>query len=460
MKRTDRPRARRRTGMTLSETHRPGAHALRLGESDDEPVYMYNLRARTRDPAEVRAASRDEMPELPEYMVSRIRHARDEGAADEPANAHGKGARTKGGSAQSRIPVPADRFAPLPEAEQPSVNGKAVRSGSKPAQSRLSTDKPAPLPADKELPRAKSASKASTPKPSRPRPAAKGRKAAASGDDLPDLPDNVLSDMRTARADVTSADDSAQLLVPGGAYAAPLPIVESERTFGMNGGDIAQALSGARPRGISAQLARDLHLALASPMDVDWGELAYDYCEVQAIRALARLILGPERALAGCMAEMQARRAIAQACALEDVMQAAKDVLGSAAFTNHDGMQGADIYVWEQMMGETGVLRDSLYAIAARDRAESVNVRNVCDRLLVPGMARSLNLNAFRYMLCDMYVDAYRAQGGTAVVPDADCVMEWFERALPALRTLARWRAVMRGAVRKDLGEAVDGAEL
>ena len=83
MKRTDRPRARRRTGITLSETHRPGAHALRLGESDDEPVYMYNLRARTRDPAEVRAASRDEMPELPEYMVSRIRHARDEGAADD-----------------------------------------------------------------------------------------------------------------------------------------------------------------------------------------------------------------------------------------------------------------------------------------------------------------------------------------------------------------------------------------
>ena len=134
MKRTDRPRARRRTGMTLSETHRPGAHALRLGESDDEPVYMYNLRARTRDPAEVRAASRDEMPELPEYMVSRIRHARDEGAADEPANEHGKGARAKGGSTRSRIPVPADRFAPLPEAEQPSANGKAVRSGSKPAQ--------------------------------------------------------------------------------------------------------------------------------------------------------------------------------------------------------------------------------------------------------------------------------------------------------------------------------------
>ena len=146
MKRTDRPRARRRTGMTLSETHRPGTHALRLGESDDEPVYMYNLRARTRDPAEVRAASRDEMPELPEYMVSRIRHARDEGAADEPANAHGKGARTKGGSAQSRIPVPADRFAPLPEAEQPSVNGKAVRSGSKPAQSRLGHGQVRPAP--------------------------------------------------------------------------------------------------------------------------------------------------------------------------------------------------------------------------------------------------------------------------------------------------------------------------
>lgn len=460
MKRTDRPRARRRTGMALSETHRPGAHALRLGESYDEPVYTYNLRARTRDPAEVRAASRDEMPELPEYMVSRIRHARDEGAADEPANAHGKGACANGGSAQSRIPVPADRFAPLPEAEQPSANGKAMRSGSKPAQSRLSTDKPAPLPADKEPPRAKSTSKVSTAEPSRPKPAAKGRKAAASGDDLPDLPDNVLSDMRTARADVTSADDSAQLLVPGGAYASPLPIVESERTFGMNGGDIAKALSGARPRGISAQLARDLHLALASPMDVDWGELAYDYCEVQAIRALARLVLGPERALASCMAEMQARRAIAQACALEDVMQAAKDVLRSAAFTNHDGMQGAEIYVWEHMMGETGVLRDALYAIAARDRAEYVNVRNVCDRLLVPGMARSLNLNAFGYMLCDMYADAYRAQGGTAVVPDADCVMEWFERALPALRTLARWRAVMRGAVRKDLGEAVGGAEL
>ena len=71
-----------------------------------------------------------------------------------------------------------------------------------------------------------------------------------------------------------------------------------------------------------------------------------------------------------------------------------------------------------------------------------------------------MNLNAFRYMLCNMYADAYRAQGGTAGVPDADCVMEWFERALPALRTLARWRAVMRGAVRKDLGKAVDGAEL
>ena len=38
--------------------------------------------------------------------------------------------------------------------------------------------------------------------------------------------------------------------------------------------------------------------------------------------------------------------------------------------------------------------------------------------------------------------------------------MEWFERALPALRMLAGWRAVMRGAVRKDLGEAVGGAEL
>ena len=141
-------------------------------------------------------------------------------------------------------------------------------------------------------------------------------------------------------------------------------------------------------------------------------------------------------------------------------MLAANDVLRSAAFTNHDGMQGAEIYVWEQMMGETGVLRDALYAVAARDRAEYMNVRNVCDRLLVPGMARSLNLNAFRYMLCDMYADAYRAQGGTAVAPDADCVMEWFERALPALRTLAGWRAVMRGAVRKDLGEAVGGAEL
>ena len=45
-------------------------------------------------------------------------------------------------------------------------------------------------------------------------------------------------------------------------------------------------------------------------------------------------------------------------------------------------------------------------------------------------------------------------------MPEADCVREWFERELPALRTLARWRAVMRGAVRKDVGEAVDGAEL
>ena len=81
-------------------------------------------------------------------------------------------------------------------------------------------------------------------------------------------------------------------------------------------------------------------------------------------------------------------------------------------------------------------------------------------QLPVKDMARSLNLNAFRHMLCDMYAGAYRAQSGTAGVPDADCVMEWFERALPALRTLARWRAVMRGAVRKDLGEAVDGTEL
>ena len=61
--------------MTLSETHRPGTHALRLGESDDEPVYMYNLRARTRDPAEVRAASRDEMPELVLTETTRLLEA-------------------------------------------------------------------------------------------------------------------------------------------------------------------------------------------------------------------------------------------------------------------------------------------------------------------------------------------------------------------------------------------------
>lgn len=106
MKRTDRPRARRRTGMTLSETHRPGTHALRLGESDDEPIYMYNLRACTRDPAEVRAASRDEMPELPEYMVSRIRHARDEGAADEPANGTAKALARRAAVSKAVYPSP------------------------------------------------------------------------------------------------------------------------------------------------------------------------------------------------------------------------------------------------------------------------------------------------------------------------------------------------------------------
>ena len=133
MKRTDRPRARRRTGMALSETHRPGAHALRLGESYDEPVYTYNLRARTRDPAEVRAASRDEMPELPEYMVSRIRHARDEGAADEPANAHGKGACANGGSAQRRIPAP------------PTGSRRCPKRNSRPQMARLCVQAVSPL---------------------------------------------------------------------------------------------------------------------------------------------------------------------------------------------------------------------------------------------------------------------------------------------------------------------------
>ena len=98
-------------------------------------------------------------------------------------------------------------------------------------------------------------------------------------------------------------------------------------------------------------------------------------------------------------------------------------------------------------MGEGGVLRGALRACAARERAEYVNVRNVYDRLFVPGMHCSLNLNAFRYMLCDIYADACRAASVKARVPNADCVMEWFERALPALRVLARWRAVMRGEI-------------
>ena len=141
MKRTDRPRARRRTGMTLSETHRPTRRRTRCawGIGRRAGLHVQSACATLAARAEVRAASRDRSRPEPRrvHRPARIRHARDEGAADEPANAHGKGARTKGGSAQSRIPVPADRFAPLPEAEQPSVNGKAVRSGSKPAQSRL-----------------------------------------------------------------------------------------------------------------------------------------------------------------------------------------------------------------------------------------------------------------------------------------------------------------------------------
>ena len=76
-------------------------------------------------------------------------------------------------------------------------------------------------------------------------------------------------------------------------------------------------------------------------------------------------------------------------------------------------------------MGEGGVLRGALRACAARERAEYVNVRNVYDRLFVPGMHCSLNLNAFRYMLCDIYADACRAASVKARVPNADCVMCW-----------------------------------
>ena len=333
MKRTDRPRARRRAGIVLSETHRSGMRALRLSESTDEPIYTYNLHSRTRDPAEVRAASRDEMPELPEYMVSRIRYARDEGAAaHRQDSARGEGTCAGNDDSQTRIPVPADMYAPLPEEEPPSANGKAVRSGSKSAQSRLRASKPAPLPADKEPPCAKTASKASPAKPPRAKPAAKGRKAAALSDDLPDLPDDVFRDMRSARDDIASADESMHLPDSNSVYTVSEPLLSGDCTFELTADEIAAALSGARAEGISADLARGLRFALASPADVDWGELKYDYCEIYALRVLARLILGPKRALIGCLAEVQARRAIAQACALEDVMQAAGDVLSGAAF--------------------------------------------------------------------------------------------------------------------------------
>lgn len=391
MKRADRPRRRQdaHTGRAaLSETRRPGA-ALRLSESHEPTEYVYDLGAlkRRRSPAEARAAARDEMPELPEYIVKRIRTAKDEG--------------------EGACEIPARR-------------GRCARS-------RLPEDTRAPLPND----RADAAHSA----------------PSTGADALPDLPDSVRGDMRAAKYETALEDsfiaDEADGYEAQSADDLALERASGAHALGLSKEDIEEALSGAQKGAVSVRLARDLRAALASAQNCDWCSLAYEYCELGGVSALARLALGRGRALESCMAAAQVRRAVNQAAMLDDVIEKAQRALDGDVFLPPTGLRGADAHVWERLMGDAGILRGAVRVIAERERGEYAHVRNLCDRLLVHGMAASLNVNAFSAMLCEVYMDVCRARGERAAPPSAEKVMCCLEQTLPVLALMGRWRDIV-----------------
>lgn len=197
-------------------------------------------------------------------------------------------------------------------------------------------------------------------------------------------------------------------------------------------------------RGATAlKLSQDLVTAFSGVSHADFGYLSRKYPELGGIQALYNLLSGSAVPDKTDILRL-IRRSISQACSLDDAVQAAISALHRMVMPQLT--DSIDQAIWERLFGVGGEFRSAMDAIARREFSGYKHVRTLCRMLLIPGMQRSMSMNAF----CDMLLSIHRTEcarlNSSAPSPTPDRTLDWFLRAAPSLVALSLWRAVSWGS--------------
>lgn len=87
-----------------------------------------------------------------------------------------------------------------------------------------------------------------------------------------------------------------------------------------------------------------------------------------------------------------------------------------------------------------GVVSTALEAICVRDRAGYARVRELCERVLIPGQRRGVLVRGLEELLRGLWREEARRLGTRETPPGADWVLDWLGELMPALHVLGDWR--------------------
>ena len=271
-------------------------------------------------------------------------------------------------------------------------------------------------------------------------------------DAFSDLTDVMIDGMRTARDESPLSQyddggalsgaltlDNAHRMRESFDYAACAPAYSASAIPDFDQSELESACSGARG-GTAQKLSQDLIKAFTDASHADFGYISRKYPELGGIQSLYSLLSVSESATDKSNILRLIRCSISQACSLDDAIQAALSALHRMVMPQFT--DSIDQAIWDRLFGVGGEFRSAMDAIARREFSGYKHVRALCRVLLIPGMQRSMSMNAFCAMLSSIHAAECARLSATAPSPTPDRALDWFLRATPSLVALSLWRAV------------------
>lgn len=199
--------------------------------------------------------------------------------------------------------------------------------------------------------------------------------------------------------------------------------------------------------GIHCEVARRIGALDRAGVGVtDWRALAGDYPELPALRELAARHAAGDARADGYTA--LARRALAQAQALDEIIEDARAYLAHSVSVRPEN--AALARAWAAMMTPgRGTIFSVLEAVATRRRGNYERVSALCGRLMIDGLPNGLRLQRLSELAPEL---------------NGDKLVELLRLLMPGLLVLGRWQALRTGEIARRMGrvqvEHADGGEL